>query len=84
LAFEVNAKCKLFDKKAFSAWGTGIYQLTVDAQGAVTQIQTLKRFGGSVADVTALKTLIRSRAKPGPMRVVNVPWSIKRRPGGRH
>jgi hypothetical protein len=62
-----------FGKKTFSAWGTGIYRLTVDAQGAVTQIQTLKRFEGSVADVAALRTLIRWRAKPGTMRVVNVP-----------
>ena len=59
--------------------GTGTYRLTVDPQGNVTEIKILKRmgvFGDWPADVTALKTLIRWRANPGPIRIVDVPWSI--------
>jgi hypothetical protein len=39
-------------------------------------------FGDWVADVTALKTFIRWWAKPGPPRVVDIPWSIN--PGYRY
>ena len=45
--------------------GTGIYRLTVDQQGKVTEIKILKKmgvFGDWPADVTALKTLIHWRA----------------------
>ena len=59
--------------------GTGVYRLTVDPQGKVTEIKILKKmgvFGDWPADVTALKTLIRWRANPGPDRIVDVPWSI--------
>lgn len=59
--------------------GTGIYRLTVDPQGKVTEIKILKRmgvFGDWPAHVTALKTLIRWRAKPGPIRIVDAPWTI--------
>jgi TonB family protein len=59
--------------------GTGIYRLTVDPQGKVTEIKILKKmgvFGDWPADVTALKTLIRWRAKPGPTRIVDAPWTI--------
>jgi len=59
--------------------GKGLYQLTVDSQGIVTEIKILKRmgvFGDWPADVTALKTLIRWRAKPGPIRIVDIPWII--------
>ena len=70
--------------------GTGMYRLTVDTQGAVSQIQTLKRFmvrysapNGSVQtgfmpgfDKDLLQTLIRWRAKPGPVRVVDIYWTF--------
>jgi hypothetical protein len=59
--------------------GTGIYRLTVSPQGDVVEIKIMKRmgvFGDWPADVTALKTLIRWRAQPGPPRIVDVPWSI--------
>jgi len=59
--------------------GTGIYRLTVDPQGNVTEIKILKRMGVFAdwpADATALKTLIRWRAHPGPVRIVDVPWTI--------
>jgi TonB family protein len=64
--------------------GTGIYRLTVDPQGRVTEIKILKKMGvlgDWQADVTALKTLIRWRAKPGPPRIVDTPWTIT---PGRH
>src|SRR5437870_13920889 len=59
--------------------GTGIYRLTIDSHGNVGEIKILKRmgvFGDWPADVTALKTLIRWRAIPGPIRTVDIPWSI--------
>src|SRR5204863_277138 len=56
--------------------GTGMYRLTIDAQGAVTQIQILKRLSPPVIDLTMLKTFVRWRAKPGAMRIVDVPWLI--------
>jgi TonB family protein len=52
--------------------GTGLYRLTVDEQGAVTQIQILKRIGVPELDAAALKTFIIWRAKPSPMRIVDV------------
>jgi TonB family protein len=65
--------------------GTGIYRLTVDPQGKVTEIKILKKmgvFGDWPADMTALKTLIQWRAKPGPTRIVDAPWTIT--PGRRY
>ena len=59
--------------------GTALYRLTVDSQGNVTEIKIVKRmgvFGDWPADVTALKTFIQWRAKPGPTRVVDIPWNI--------
>lgn len=72
--------------------GAGLYRLTVDAQGAVTQVTTLKGFtvaavyderfsdlrGNPVPalDKVMLQALIRWRAKPGAMRVVDVHWSF--------
>lgn len=59
--------------------GIGVYRLIVDQQGKVTEIKILKRMGvlgDSRADVTALKTFVRWRAKPGPNRIVDVSWGI--------
>jgi hypothetical protein len=59
--------------------GEGHYRLTLDPQGNVTEIKILKRmgvFGNWPADVDILKTLIRWRANPGPVRIVDVPWRI--------
>ena len=65
--------------------GKGMYRLTVDAQGAVTQIQILRRFYGShlgqsgfipELDKLMLQALIRWRAKPGPLRVVDTYWTF--------
>src|SRR4029453_10545161 len=76
--------------------GTGTYRLIVDAQGAVTQVTILKGFtvtavyderfsnvkGNSVPalDQVMVQALMRWRAKPGPMRVVDIYWSIGTRP----
>ena len=72
--------------------GTGAYRLTVDAQGAVTQVTILKGFtvatvyderfsnvkGNTVPvlDKVMVQALMRWRAKPGPMRVVDIHWSF--------
>jgi len=72
--------------------GTGTYRLVVDAQGAVTQVTILKGFtvteiyderfsnlkGNAVPalDKVMLQALMRWRAKRGPLRVVDVHWSL--------
>ena len=76
--------------------GTGTYRLTVDTQGAVTQVTILKGFtvaavyderfsnakGNAVPalDKVMVQALMRWRAKPGPMRVVDIYWSFGTRP----
>ena len=76
--------------------GTGTYRLTVDAKGAVTQVTILKAFtvtaiyderfynvkGNAVPalDKVMVQALMRWRAKPGPMRVVDIYWSFGARP----
>ena len=76
--------------------GTGTYRLSVDAQGAVTQVTILKGFtvtavyderfsnvkGNPVPrlDEVIRQALIRWRAKPGPTRLVDVYWSFGPRP----
>ncbi len=76
--------------------GTGTYRLTVDTQGAVTQVTILKGFtvaavyderfsnakGNTVPalDKVMVQALMRWRAKPGPMRVVDIYWSFGTRP----
>ena len=76
--------------------GTGTYRLIVDSQGAVTQVTILKGFtvaavsderfsnvkGNTVPalDKVMVQALMRWRAKPGPMRVVDIYWSFGTRP----
>ena len=76
--------------------GTGTYRLTVDTQGAVTEVTILKGFtvaavyderfsnakGNAVPalDKVMVQALMRWRAKPGPMRVVDIYWSFGTRP----
>jgi hypothetical protein len=60
-------------------WRTAVYRLTVDRQGNVGEIKILKRMGvvgDWPADVTALKTLVRWRATPGPTRIIDVAWTL--------
>jgi len=72
--------------------GTGTYRLTVDVAGAVIQVTILKGFtvnavyderfsnikGNAVPalDQVMVQALMRWRAKPGPMRVVDIYWSF--------
>src|SRR5215216_7630957 len=61
--------------------GSGVYRLIVDQQGNVSEIKVLKRMGAlgdSRADVAALKTFIRWRAKSGSDRIVDVTWGLPR------
>jgi hypothetical protein len=76
--------------------GAGLYRLKVDPQGAVTQVTVLKGFTVAAAyderfsdikgnpvpalDKVMLQALTRWRAKPGPMRMVDVYWSFGTRP----
>jgi hypothetical protein len=76
--------------------GIATYRLSVDAQGAVTQVTILKGFtvtavyderfsdvkGNTVPalDNVMVQTLMRWRAKPGPTRVVDIYWSFGTRP----
>ena len=76
--------------------GTGIYRLSVDAQGAVTEVTILKGFtvtavyderfsdvkGNTVPalDQVMVQALMRWRAKPGPTRVVDIYWSFGTQP----
>jgi hypothetical protein len=76
--------------------GAGTYRMTVDAQGAVTQVTILKGFtvaavyderfsnvkGNAVPalDQVTVQALMRWRAKPGPTRVVDIYWSFGTRP----
>jgi len=76
--------------------GTGTYRMTVDAQGAVTQVTIVKGFtvttvyderfsdskGNAVPalDQVMVQVLQRWRAKPGPMRVVDIYWSFGTHP----
>src|SRR5262245_40107363 len=72
--------------------GTGTYRMIVDPQGAVSQVSIVKGFTvtavyderfsdikGNVVpalDQVMVQALQRWRAKPGPMRVVDIYWSF--------
>ena len=72
--------------------GTGTYRMIVDPQGAVSQVTIVKGFtvtavyderfsdikGNAVPalDQVMVQALQRWRAKPGPMRVVDIYWSF--------
>lgn len=76
--------------------GAGTYRLVVDAQGAVNQVTILKGFtvtavyderfsnvkGNAVPalDQVMVGALMRWRAKPGAMRVVDIYWSFGTHP----
>ena len=72
--------------------GTGTYRMIVDSQGAVSQVTIVKGFtvtavyderfsdikGNAVPalDQVMVQALRRWRAKPGPIRVVDIYWSF--------
>ncbi|MGE5215183.1 MAG: hypothetical protein ACM3NN_16020 [Nitrospirota bacterium] len=76
--------------------GTGTYRMVVDSQGTVNQVTILKGFsvtavyderfsdvkGNAVPglDQVMVQALMRWRAKPGPMRVVDIYWSFGTQP----
>jgi len=76
--------------------GTGTYRLVVDSRGAVTQVNILKGFtvsavyderfsnikGNAVPalDQVTVRALMRWRAKPGPLRVIDIYWSFGTQP----
>lgn len=76
--------------------GTGTYRMIVDAQGVVTQVNIVKGFtvtavyderfsdtkGNAVPalDQVMVQALRRWRAKPGPMRVIDIYWSFGTQP----
>jgi hypothetical protein len=76
--------------------GTGTYRMVVDGQGAVTQVSILRAFtvtavydermsdvkGNAVPglDQAMIQALQRWRAKPGPMRVIDIYWSFGTQP----
>lgn len=76
--------------------GTGTYRMVVDAHGSVSQVTILKGFtvtavyderfsdvkGNTVPalDQVMVQALMRWRAKPGSMRVVDIYWSFGAQP----
>lgn len=76
--------------------GSGTYRMIVDAQGAVTQVNIVKEFtvtavyderfsdikGNAVPalDQVMVQALRRWRAKPGPLRVIDIYWSFGTQP----
>jgi hypothetical protein len=76
--------------------GTGTYRMVVDAQGKVNQVTILKGFtvtavyderfsdvkGNAVPalDQVMVQALMRWRARPGSMRVVDIYWSFGTHP----
>jgi hypothetical protein len=76
--------------------GAGSYRMVVDGQGAVSQVSILKGFtvtavyderfsdtkGNAVPalDQVMVQALQRWRAKPGPMRIVDIYWSFGTQP----
>ena len=57
---------------------SGIFELTVDPQGSVTQVKIIKTIG-TIMDPIALKTFSRWKARPGPPRIVDVGFSLYQR-----
>ena len=54
---------------------SGMFELTVDPQGSVTQVKIIKTIG-TIMDPIALQTFSRWKARPGPPRIVDVPFSL--------
>jgi outer membrane biosynthesis protein TonB len=53
----------------------GVYRLEVDSQGTVTAVTILKSMGPR-RDVRVMKTFTGWRAKPGPVRIVDIGWQM--------
>ena len=57
---------------------SGMFELTVDPQGSVTQVRIIKTIG-TIMDPIALQAFSRWKARPGPPRIVDVPFSLSTR-----
>jgi TonB family protein len=53
--------------------GSGVYRLFIDEQGKVTKVTVLQSMDFPLLDAEAIKGLSRWRARPGPLREVDVP-----------
>jgi hypothetical protein len=76
--------------------GTGTYRMVIDGRGTVTQVSILKGFTVTVVyderfsnikgnaipglDQVMVQALQRWRAKPGPMRIIDIYWSFGTQP----
>lgn len=54
-----------------------VYRLEVNSQGTVAAVTILKSMGPR-RDATAMKTFVGWRAKPGPLRIVDIGWLMPR------
>jgi TonB family protein len=59
----------------------GLYRVEVDPGGRIAAVTILRSMGKSM-DYNVLKTFTRWKAKPGPLRVVDVPWTFHYKPAG--
>src|ERR1700693_594249 len=53
----------------------GVYRLEVNSQGTVAAVTILKSMGPR-RDVRVMKTFVGWRAKPGPLRLVDISWQM--------
>ncbi len=53
--------------------GSGVFRLYLDEQGKVTKIGVMESTGSKELDASALKALVRWRARPGAKREVDQP-----------
>jgi len=53
----------------------GVYRLEVNSQGTVAAVTILKSMGPR-RDTRIMKTFVDWRAKPGPLRIVDVSWQM--------
>jgi hypothetical protein len=53
----------------------GVYRLEVNSQGTVAAVTILKSMG-PIRDTRIMKTFVGWRAKPGPLRVVDISWQM--------
>jgi len=59
----------------------GIYRIEVTPEGAVSAV-TIMKSANRMMDVISMKTFVRWRAKPGALRVVDIPVSFGTRSVG--
>jgi hypothetical protein len=53
----------------------GVYRLEVNSQGAVAAVTILKSMGRR-RDARVMQTCVGWRAKPGPLRLVDISWQM--------